>query len=69
MATHKKVVKKPTYELPSVPFIYKEQLHLKVIPCKRLFNSTTIYEVVTRGDCFAVNLETGVFTVVPGEML
>jgi|LakMenEpi03Aug12_release.lakeMendotaPanAssembly.Ray.scaffolds.fasta_scaffold2010745_1 hypothetical protein len=65
----KKVVAKkaPTYALPSVPFQYKDELYLRMVPSKRLFNSTTIWEVVNRGDFFAVSLKTGVFTVVPGD--
>ena len=46
-------------------FVYKDAHHVKIIPCKRLFNSTTIHEVVTRGDFFALNLVTGIFTVCP----
>jgi hypothetical protein len=38
---------------------------MRITPAKRLFNSTMIHEVVTRGDFFAVNLQTGVFTVLP----
>jgi len=50
-----------------VIFKYKERLFLRVLPAKRLFNSTTIWEVVNRGDIFAVDLETFVFTVIPGK--
>lgn len=46
-------------------FIYKDEPYMKIVPAKRLFNSTTIHEVVTRGDFFAVNLATNVFTVLP----
>ena len=46
-------------------FIYKDEPYMKIIPTKRLFNSTTIHEVVTRGDFFAVSLATNVFTVLP----
>lgn len=48
-------------------FIYKSETYIKIIPCKRLFNSTTIHEVVTRGSFFALNLRTGIFTVIPGD--
>ena len=34
-------------------------------PVKSLLHSTTIYEVVIRGDVFAFELETGKFTVLP----
>ena len=46
-------------------FLYKDEPYIKIIPAKRLFNSTTIHEVVTRGDFFAVNMATNVFTVLP----
>jgi hypothetical protein len=52
-------------ELEIKTFQYKDDTYMKIIPCKRLFNSTTVHEVVTRGDFFAVNLRTGIFTVVP----
>jgi hypothetical protein len=47
-------------------FLYQGQQHLRVIPGKRLFNSTMVHEVVNRGDVFAVNLETGMLTILPG---
>ena len=46
-------------------FIYEGAAYMKIVPSKRLFNSTMVHEVCTRGDIFAVNLETGVFTVLP----
>ena len=42
---------------------------VKVIPAKRLFNSTMIHEVITRGDFFAVDLETGTLTILAGHLL
>ena len=50
-------------------FIHNDQLHLKITPAKKLFNSTLIHEVVTRGDIFALNLSTGQFTVLPRHVL
>ena len=47
-------------------FYYSGQLYMRVVPSKRMFQSTMIHEVVTRGDVFAVHMETGQFTVVPG---
>ena len=47
-------------------FKYKDRIYMRIIPTKRLFNSTTIWEVVNRGDIFAVDMETFTFTVVPG---
>jgi len=46
-------------------FTYKGVVYMKVTPCKLLFHSTTIHEVVNRGDIFAINMETYVLTVVP----
>ena len=46
-------------------FVYKGEPYMKIVPAKRLFNSTMIHEVVTRGDFFAVNLSTNTFTVLP----
>jgi hypothetical protein len=46
-------------------FVYQDRPFMKVVPSKALFRSTTIHEVVTRGDIFAVNLSTGILTVLP----
>ncbi len=43
--------------------------YYRVRPCKRLFNSTTIWEVVNRGDVFAVRMYDGVLTVIPGKSI
>ena len=48
-------------------FRYKDEWYLRVVPTKRLFNSTTIWEVVNRGDIFAVRLIDQVLTVIPGN--
>lgn len=50
-------------------FEFNNSVYRKIIPCKTLFRSTTIHEVVNRGDIFALNLTTGVFTVLPGTAL
>lgn len=47
-------------------FIYKDKLYIRVIPGKRLFNSTMIHEVVNRGDIFAVRLEDMALTIIGG---
>lgn len=47
-------------------FNHNNTTYVKIIPSKKLFNSTMIHEVVTRGDIFALNLETGEFTILPG---
>lgn len=57
------VVKPRKTKLDRLSFYFDGQLYMKMIPSKGLFHSTTVYEVVTRGDFFAVNLETGVFTI------
>lgn len=47
-------------------FSFEGTPFMRVIPSKTLFRSTTIHEVVNRGDFFAVNLQTGVLTVLKG---
>ena len=47
-------------------FNHNNTTYVKIIPSKKLFNSTMIHEVETRGDIFALNLETGEFTILPG---
>jgi len=47
-------------------FYYNDSLYLRIIPAKRLFNSTLVHEVVTRGDVFAVHMDTLQFTILPG---
>ena len=46
-------------------FVHNSIPYMRIYPSKRLFNSTLIHEVVTRGDFFAVNLQTSQFTVLP----
>ena len=41
--------------------------YMKIFPVTSLLNSTLIKDVVKRGDCFVVNLETGDFTVFPSN--
>lgn len=41
-------------------------LYLRVIPGKKLFQSTMVHDVVNRGDIFAVRLEDSVLTIIPG---
>lgn len=47
-------------------FMYKDHLYVRVIPGKRLFNSTMVHEVVNRGDVFAVRLEDMALTIIGG---
>lgn len=37
----------------------------RVAPVKFLVHSTMVHEVLTRGDCFVVNVETGMLTIAP----
>lgn len=47
-------------------FTYNGELYIRVVPSKRLFNSTLIHEVVNRGDVFAVRVSDSSLTIVPG---
>ena len=47
-------------------FWYANTLYMKVVPVKSLLRSTTMYEVITRGDVFAVSLKDHKLTVIPG---
>jgi len=46
-------------------FTYENEQYIKIVPSKKLLNSTMLYEVVTRGDLFALNMVTHVFTILP----
>jgi hypothetical protein len=46
-------------------FVFAGTPYLRVVPVKKLFNSTMVHEVVTRGDFFAVNLTNNHLTVLP----
>lgn len=48
-------------------FIYNNRTYIRLIPGKRLFQSTMVHEVVNRGDVFAMDVETQVFTIIPGK--
>lgn len=41
------------------------EIYIKMTPVKTLLHSTMLYEVVTRGDFFVVNVSTGNFTIMP----
>lgn len=47
-------------------FIYKDRTYIRLIPGKNLFKSTMVHEVVNRGDIFALDVQTQVFTIIPG---
>lgn len=40
---------------------------MRVVPGKKLFQSTLVHSVVNRGDVFAVDMETGILTILPGN--
>lgn len=58
----------PTPGLKLTLIEYNDRKYMKIIPSKRLFNSTMIHEVVTRGDFFAVDMESKQFTVLGGDI-
>ena len=55
---------------PHIPkprtFVFNNTPFMRVTPSKALFHSTTVYEVITRGDFFAVDLTTGTLTILKG---
>ena len=48
-------------------FYYKNQLYIRLVPSKPLFNSTMVHQVVNRGDVFAMRVCDQQFTIVPGK--
>ena len=48
-------------------FTYNNDLYIRCIPGKNLFKSTMVYEVVNRGDIFALRVRDQVLTIVPGD--
>ena len=48
-------------------FYYRDELYIRLVPCKQLFRSTLVHEVVNRGDVFAMRVSDQQFTVVPGK--
>ena len=49
-------------------FLYKDELYIKVIPGKRLFQSTMVHEVINRGDIFAVRISDAALTILDGNI-
>jgi hypothetical protein len=47
-------------------FIYNGRTFIRCVPVKKLFQSNLIHSVVSRGDVFAVDVETQELTIVPG---
>lgn len=56
---------------PAIHRVYKfnNEFWMKISPSKRLFNSTMVYEVINRGDIFALNINTLEFTILPRNLL
>lgn len=48
-------------------FIYNNELYIRTIPGKRLFQSSMVHEVVNRGDIFAVRVSDSILTIIPGN--
>lgn len=48
-------------------FIYNGNLYIRCIPAKTLFRSTTIHNIVNRGDIFAIRVIDSCLTVIPGD--
>lgn len=48
-------------------FKYRDEIYIRVIPAKTLFNSTLIHETVNRGNIFAVRVSDSKLTIVPGN--
>jgi hypothetical protein len=63
MATQTKIL--PDVKLKT--FYYKNDLYIRVIPAKSLFNSTLVHEVINRGDIFAIRVSDSHLTIVPGK--
>jgi uncharacterized protein with WD repeat len=47
-------------------FYFENELYIRLIPAKRLFNSTMVHDVVNRGSIFAMRVSDQQFTVIPG---
>lgn len=48
---------------------YNGKRYYKVVPVKALFKSTMVHDVITRGDFFAVEVDTGALTILPKESI
>lgn len=48
-------------------FYYKEELYIRLVPAKPLFQSTLVHEVVNRGDIFCMRVSDQKLTIVPGK--
>lgn len=48
-------------------FIHEGKTYIQVKPVKKLFQSNLIHDVITRGDIFAVNIQTQELTIISGK--
>lgn len=48
-------------------FLYQGELYVRVVPGKKLFQSTMVHEVVNRGDVFALRVSDSCLTIIPGK--
>lgn len=47
-------------------FIYKEHTYIRAIPSKYMMNSTMLYEMTTRGDILAIDIDTQTLVCIKG---
>ena len=47
-------------------FWYGGEVYIRVIPAKSLMKSTMVYEVITRGDVFALRIRDSQLTIIKG---
>ena len=50
-----------------ISFYFKNELYIRAIPGKKLFNSTLVHEVINRGDVFAIRVSDQQLTIIPGK--
>ena len=50
-------------------FQYNGKIYTKITPAKTLFRSNLIHEATTRGSIFALDVQTGTFTILPGHAM
>ena len=66
MNTKVELPEEKTASLALKGFIWQGNFYVYAKPAKTLFHSSMIYEVITRGDIFAVRVSDGILTIVPG---
>ena len=57
----------PQLSKPLNLIIFNDKTYMRVVPGKKLFQSNLVHSVVNRGDVFAVDMETGILTILPGN--